>query len=112
MAEQWQQLRTRWSADPRFRRTADVIEAAYAEPMLRQLFPYSSHASLCFSACTGLPYSEGIPRIDLDGHGYVIRAWLFGDVLGEAETPQGALAIVLAHLPPDLGPAVEGTAEG
>lgn len=112
VTENWHQLRTRWSADPRFRRTADVIEAAYAEPTLRQLFPYTSHASLCFSACTGFPYSEGIPRIDLGEHGYVVRAWLFGDVLGEADTPQDAVAVVLAHLPSDLGPAVEGTADG
>jgi hypothetical protein len=110
VTEKWHQLLTQWSSDEAFRRTADVIEAAYAEPTLRQLFPYTSHASLCFSACTGFPFTEGIPRIDLGEQGYVIRSRLFGDVLGQADTPQGAVTIVLAHLPSDMGPAVEGTA--
>lgn len=42
----------------------------------------------------------------------MIRTRLVGDRLGEADTPQGAVAVVLAHLPPDLGPAVDGTAGG
>lgn len=108
VAEQWHQLRTGWASDERLRRTAEVIESAHAEPALRQLFPYTSHAALCFSTCTGYPYSNDIPRIEPHEHGYVISA--HGAVLGEASTPEGAIAIVLAHLPPNLGPAVEGTA--
>jgi hypothetical protein len=107
---QWCQLRTRWAEDERFTLTADIVEAAYANPVLRQLFPYTSHASLCFSVCTGFPYSNGIPRIDLGECGYVVRTHLFGDVLGEAGTPQQAVDLVLAHLPRDIGPAVAGTA--
>jgi hypothetical protein len=107
--EKWHQLRALGSTDERLRQTADLIEVAYAEPRLRQLFPYTSLATLCFSACTGYPYSDGIPCIEPGEHGYVIRS-LVGDVLDEADTPQGAVAIALAHLP-DLGPAVDGSAD-
>ena len=107
----WQQLRVRWAADERFRPTADVIEAAHTNPALRQLFPYTSHSSLSFSACTGFPYTPRVPRIDLGDHGYVVRTHLFGDILGEADTPEQAVAIVVAHLPPGVGPAVAGTAD-
>ncbi|WP_442934618.1 DUF6193 family natural product biosynthesis protein [Micromonospora sp. CPCC 205739] len=33
-----------------------LIEAAYAEPKLRRLYPYTSHWSLNFSASTLLPH--------------------------------------------------------
>src|SRR5262249_7126818 len=47
VAEQWRLLRARWKTDDdRFRFVVDIIEAAYAAPELRQLFPYTSHATL------------------------------------------------------------------
>ena len=112
VAEQWRLLRAHWDQDDRFRFVADIIEAAHAAPMLRQLFPYTSHASLCFSTCTGFPYSDVIPRIEpREGDGYVLRSRFMGDVIGEANDAESAIAILLTHLPANVGPAVAGTAD-
>ena len=35
----------------------ELIEAAYAQPQLRTLFPLHGHTSLNFSRCTGFPYT-------------------------------------------------------
>jgi hypothetical protein len=112
VAEKWRLLRLDWSSDDRFRYVFDIIEAAFAVPALRQLFPYTSHAYLCFSRCTGFPYSDDIPIIDPshDG-GYVVRDRFMDAVIGEADTAEGAIAILVANLPPDLGPARAGTAD-
>lgn len=107
VAAQWRALRESWASDDRFRFVADIIEAAYAAPALRQLFPYTSHASLCFSTCTGFPYSQDVPRVDPgEGGGYVLRTRFMGDMIGEAEDAESAIAILLAHLPDGIGPAV------
>jgi hypothetical protein len=87
----------------------DIIDAAHARPVLRQLFPYTSHASLCFSTCTGFPYSDDIPRVDPGERGYVLRG-LADEVIGEADDADGAIDLLLAHLPAGVGPAVAGTA--
>lgn len=50
VTEKWHQLRTRWSSDQRFRRTADVIEAAYAEPKFRPAVPLTPVTHPCASA--------------------------------------------------------------
>ncbi|MFG2662571.1 DUF6193 family natural product biosynthesis protein, partial [Streptomyces sp. NPDC048425] len=41
----------------------ELIEAAYAQPQLRALFPFHSHRTLNFSRCTGFPYTHDIPVI-------------------------------------------------
>jgi hypothetical protein len=110
VAERWRSLRDGWSPDDQL--LADIIEAAYAVPLLRQLFPYISLVSLCFSTCTGFPYSDDIPRIDPgEFGGYVLRNGFLGDVVGEAENADSAIAILLAHLPAGVGPARAGTAD-
>lgn len=110
VAERWRSLRGGWGPDDRV--LEDIIEAAYAVPRLRQLFPYPSHHSLGFSTCTGFPYSDDIPRIDPgEFGGYVVRNGFMGDVIGEAEDADSAIAILLAHLPAGVGPARAGTAD-
>lgn len=112
VAEKWRLLRAKWSKDDRFPFVADIIEAAHAVPLLRQLFPYTSHTSLCFSSCTGFPYSDDIPLIEPgEVDGYVLRNRFTGDVIGEADDAESAIAILLAHLPANVGPAVAGTAD-
>ena len=78
-------------------------------PLLRQLFPYTSHATLCFSTCTGYPYSAEIPCIEPSEDGYVLRT-LAGQVIGRAANAQIAIELLLAHVPAQTGPAVAGTA--
>jgi hypothetical protein len=113
VTEKWGLLRAAWSSDDRFHFVADIIEAAYAAPVLRQLFPYTSHASLCFSTCTGFPFSDDVPRIDpREGGGYVLRNRFMGDVIGEADDAESTITILLANLPDNVGPVVAGAAAG
>src|SRR5204862_1498101 len=98
-------------ADDRFQFAADVIDAAYAAPELRRLFAYTSHASLHFSTCTGFPYSQDVPHIDPRADtGYIVRDPIHRELIGEADDAEQAVALLVAHLPPNLGPAMAGTA--
>lgn len=93
------------------RQTLELAEAASAEPKLRQLYPLTSHWSLHFTTCTGFPYSWDVPFVDplRDGR-YRICGPSRGTVIGEAETAEDAVALVLNGLPENCGPAVAGTA--
>jgi hypothetical protein len=94
----------------------DLVEAAYAQPSLRALFPFHSHRSLNFSRCTGYPYTHDVPVIVPRPDGtYRVTWWQDRSPhgaasIGEADNPHDAVALVLAHLPDDCGPAVTGTA--
>ena len=121
VAEQWRWLRDRWGRDDRRPYVADLIEAAYAAPQLRQLYPYTSHFTLRFSTRAG-PYGDDIPCIQpwpeekvyglRQCDGYVLRNRLMGgDVIGEADDAESAITLLLAHLPANVGPAVAGTAD-
>jgi hypothetical protein len=83
----------------------ELLEAAYAEPKLRQLYPVSSHWTLHFSRSTGDVMLRDVPFVDpVRGGRYRVNATT-GDVIGEADTAQQAVAMVVAALPPDCGPA-------
>ncbi|MFE3764302.1 DUF6193 family natural product biosynthesis protein [Streptomyces sp. NPDC059104] len=92
-----------------------LVEAAYADPALRGLFPLVSHGSLQFSRCTGFPWSGDLPSIfPLAGERFrVLRpyeAWGSGrEQVGEADTAEEAVELVASHLPAGCGPAVDGT---
>jgi hypothetical protein len=89
-----------------------LVEAAYAQPRLRVLFPFTSHHDLHFSRCTGYPYSRDVPFIQhLPSGRYLVSGPLRGSVIGEADDPAGAVALVVASLPVGCGPTVAGTAE-
>ncbi|MEU7021849.1 DUF6193 family natural product biosynthesis protein [Streptomyces sp. NPDC046203] len=87
-----------------------VVAAAHAEPRLRALFPFPSHGALTFHRNTEFPWSNDLPFIVGDAHSCVVYAPLGRRrrVLGESLTPREAAALVVAHLPPDCGPAFEG----
>ncbi|MEV0535562.1 DUF6193 family natural product biosynthesis protein [Kitasatospora sp. NPDC050463] len=87
-----------------------VIEAAYAEPRLRALFPFPSHGALTFHRNTRFPWSNDLPFIVGDAQWCIVYAprGVTQRVLGESLTPQEAAALVVAHLPPDCGPAFDG----
>jgi Family of unknown function (DUF6193) len=93
----------------------DLIEAAYAQPPLRALFPFHSHRTLHFSRCTGFPYTRDAPAITPQPDGKYLVTWWRPPhgtaILGEADNPSDAVALVLAGLPADCGPAVAGTAD-
>jgi Family of unknown function (DUF6193) len=118
-----------WEIFRRSRRSRDraLIEAAYAQPALRVLFPFTNLGSLNFSRCTRFPYSWDLPVIDT-----IPRAWEppidpgaevrftiswppnspYGTGhIADASSAAEAVAIVVAHLPAGCGPAIDGTAE-
>ncbi|MGW7459689.1 DUF6193 family natural product biosynthesis protein [Streptomyces sp. NPDC054797] len=86
----------------------EVIEAAFAEPRLRQLFPFPSHGCLTFHRNTDFPWSNDLPFIAGGEKTYLVYAAGYAELLGEVATPQAAAALIVAHLPSDCGAAVEG----
>ncbi|GAA2346678.1 hypothetical protein GCM10010416_80630 [Streptomyces caniferus] len=102
----WRQMLERHSAARRGG-SPEAIEAAAAEPRLRQLFPFLSHGCLTFHRNTEYPWSNDLPFIACTTP-YKVYATGYAELLGETEIPQEAAALVVAHLPNDCGPAIEG----
>ena len=79
-----------------------IIEAAYRHPAVRQLFPFPTHGTLVFfrTPPSSLPIGaeEELPFI-VGGGPYQIYTPRYGRVLGEAATPDEAVALLAAHLP-------------
>ncbi|MFE3205354.1 DUF6193 family natural product biosynthesis protein [Embleya sp. NPDC059237] len=118
---QWQRVSRSWASrrlrheidrpDGSYPRTVELLEAAGAEPALRQLFPFTSHYNLHFSSCTHFPYVVRVPFVEPLQHGrFRIRERGTGDVFDEVGSAREAVAVLLAHAPADLGPAVAGNA--
>ncbi|MFJ1805745.1 MULTISPECIES: DUF6193 family natural product biosynthesis protein [unclassified Streptomyces] len=105
VARTWRMLIER---HPQARRgDSDVIEAAFAEPRLRQLFPFPSHGRLHFHRNTDFPWSNDLPSIASGLSAYAVYS-ADHQLIGETPTPQEAAALLVAHLPDDCGPAVDG----
>ncbi|GAA3385598.1 DUF6193 family natural product biosynthesis protein [Streptomyces racemochromogenes] len=114
----WEQMARSWrwyaeyavlrSPSRVYPRIVELVAAARAVPELRRLYPYTSHMILKFSSTTTIPYEVRLPSVEplADGR-FRVR---HGRVLGECDGPGEALALVLAHAPPGLGPAVRGEA--
>jgi hypothetical protein len=107
----WRQLREALREPVPFPQVRDLVDVAFAEPRLRQLFPFTSNWSLHFTTCTGFPYTWVVPFVDplKDGR-FRVCGPSRGTVIGEAASAEDAVALVVAHLPADIGPAVAGTA--
>lgn len=91
--------------------TKPLVEAAFALPGLRALFPFTSHWELHLSRCTGFPYSSDVPFMDPRPDG-TIRVALPGTSvpLGVVSDPAVAADLVATNLPAGCGAAVVGTA--
>ncbi len=88
-----------------------VIEAAMKRPELRQLSPYTSLNRLCFSRTTDYPFTNDCPMIEPQGNGkYRVYMPVTHEVIGEG-TAEQAVEMVINHLPPNCGPAVNGAAD-
>ena len=87
------------------------VDLAIKDPILSKLFPYTSLVTLCFSRCTGYPYTYDTPTVSpiWESGQYLVRT------SDEREIGRGsaaeALKMVLDNLPSDIGPAVKGTSE-
>ncbi len=90
----------------------DFIKLAITDEVLSTLFPFTSIGRLCFSRCTGypytydtpivipIPYSNGLYEIRSSNDGFIGR--------GIAIV---ALNMVKVNLPIDIKPAIRGTAD-
>ncbi|MFF2077817.1 DUF6193 family natural product biosynthesis protein [Kitasatospora sp. NPDC058162] len=110
---QWGWLRERALREPEFTGFGLLVEAAGAEPKLRQLYPVVSHQVLVFQPRTGFPCAEVVIAIAPadDGSPYQVQRFPHGGLIAEAGTAEEAVALAVAHLPADLGPAVLGSDE-
>ncbi|GAA4613901.1 hypothetical protein GCM10023195_60430 [Actinoallomurus liliacearum] len=89
-----------------------LIEAAYAEPRLRQLYPFTSHWSLRFSTETRPNLSREVlvclhPR---HGKDYIVTAGYTGRILGGTAAAEEAVSLAAHHLPAGLRPVMYGGA--
>lgn len=84
------------------------VAAASRRPQLRQLFPFTSLNTFCFSRCTGYPFTRDTPRVRPLQEGEYEVVSPSGAVLGRGNAEEAA-ELVVANLP-DCGPAVPGTA--
>lgn len=106
---QWRTMREQAAEAPDFPEFGALVEAAHAEPMLRQLYVFSSHWTLGFSSCTGFPFRVEVSIAPLrDGSPYRVMKHLRAEVLGETVTAGEAVTLAVSCLPTGLGPAVEG----
>jgi hypothetical protein len=98
---QWMLKDARFADWPQYQA---LINAAYAQPRLRRLYPFTSHWSLSFSATPDYPFTPSFVSIDSPrGEGdYTIREWWNGPALTQVSTPAEAIVIAVGHIPADL----------
>lgn len=105
---EWQHLRTEANAlESPGESYRALIEAAYDEPALRALYPFTSHWTLRFSTTTrGRRLSDvGLCLLAHDVDRYTISEDLTDEsVLARATTAREAVAAAVRHLRPGLGP--------
>ncbi|WP_435190586.1 DUF6193 family natural product biosynthesis protein [Streptomyces sp. bgisy126] len=82
-----------------------LLTAAYARPVLRRLMPVNSHFNLWFSTSAEQPRKArvgyGVRPYDEGLYGVRNR----GELVARTETPEEAVAILVAALPEGIGPA-------
>lgn len=118
---QWERLLKTWARDETNRDAISplpLIEAAMKQPELRQLYPFTSLYTLHFSRTTGYPFTNDCPFAGPIGNGR-FRVYRpsppmsdpehMGEVIGEGNAEE-TVAMLVSNLPPNCGPAVEGTA--
>lgn len=109
---QWRTMREEAAEAPDFPEFGELVEAAHAEPRLRQLYVFSSHWTLGFSSCTGFPFRVEVAIVPSSkGSSYRVMMHPHSGVIGEAATARDIVALAVSHLPNSLGPAVAGTTE-
>ncbi|MFJ7272003.1 DUF6193 family natural product biosynthesis protein [Streptomyces sp. NPDC099050] len=89
-----------------------LVRVAHAEPLLRQLSPWTGMWELHFSRCTEMNYTWDIPYIGTlrDGRYYVEGPSRSSPRIAETDSAQDAVAMVIDRLPPGCGAAFIGNA--
>ncbi|MFJ3877506.1 DUF6193 family natural product biosynthesis protein [Streptomyces sp. NPDC090077] len=88
----------------------ELVEAAYEEPALRALFPFTSHWVLRFSTTTRPALTIAGPCVLTHAADrYTVSPGFLGtDPYAETTTAREAVAAAVRHLPPGLGPVTVG----
>ncbi len=109
VAFQWNEVKRTLEAEaPELLPLADTLSRTWP---FSHLFPTVSLEALCFSRCTGTPYSGDCPSVVWlsPGH-YEVRTRGGNEPIGGGDEAT-ALNLLRAALPPGCGPAVQGSAE-
>ncbi|MER7539187.1 DUF6193 family natural product biosynthesis protein [Streptomyces sp. NPDC097704] len=89
-----------------------LMEAAAAQPRLRRLYPFTSHFTLLFSSSISYPWSVQAGSIEpLHNGRFKVRRRSPSAVIGEVDTAEEAVTLVLELLPDDSDPAVTASAD-
>jgi hypothetical protein len=100
----WQAVRDDGRVKP------ELVEAAYAEPRLRVLFPWTGMGELHFSRCTEGQSTWGIPYITPAAEGgYWVPGPLRTEWAGRVDTAEQAIGAVVERLLAGCGRAFVGT---
>ncbi|MCX4819179.1 DUF6193 family natural product biosynthesis protein [Streptomyces sp. NBC_01142] len=108
VAARWQSILT-YDDD---RIDSAMVQAAHAHPHLRELYPGVSHGALYVNRCTGFPGPGDVGALfRRAGGGFMVIRHSDGVVLGEPDTLEEAIELIVANLPEGCGPAIIGTAD-
>ena len=89
-----------------FPELAAIVAEAATRPELRRLFPYTSLNRLCFSRCTGYPFTRDTPHIEPTARGvYNVRS-ADGRLLGHGDA-KAAADLLVANLRPNCAALCE-----
>lgn len=82
-----------------------VARAAHEQCVLRGLFPFPTHGTLHFLVSPPPPWPADLGEPELlfmteSGPPFRVYTARYGELLGEADTPEAAAAQVVANLPP------------
>ncbi|MFG3014026.1 DUF6193 family natural product biosynthesis protein [Streptomyces cinerochromogenes] len=96
---QWRRLREQ-AVEADYTDFVALLDAAAAEPRLRRLFPFTSMWVLSFSADTEEPSFAEAPAVVAQPDGrFQVKSDRWGDIVGETDSADEAIALVVAHLP-------------
>lgn len=115
----WQEILTTYGEpsrpveSPLLKPFAELVRVARAEPLLRQLFPWTGMWELHLSRCTEIRHTWDIPYIGTlrGGRYYVEGPSRSSPRIAETDSAQAAVAMVIDRMPPGCGPAFLGNAE-
>ncbi|CAM5264735.1 hypothetical protein SALBM311S_00289 [Streptomyces alboniger] len=118
----WQSLRLSWQwrhavhqiRTPRrpYPGIVPLLEAAAAQPRLRRLYPFTSHFALLFSSSTSYPWTVHAGSIEpLHNGRFKVRRRNPFAVIGEVETAEEAVALLLELLPAGPEPVITASAD-
>ncbi|WP_307782205.1 DUF6193 family natural product biosynthesis protein [Streptomyces sp. MBT65] len=89
-----------------------LLEAAAAQPRLRRLYPFTSHFALLFSSSTSYPWIVHGGSIEPLRNGrFKVRQRSPFAVIGEVETAEEAVTLLLELLPAGPEPVITASAE-